>query len=738
MNRSSRRHLRHLAFLGALGLVVGAAIEARPPDGGHPVRVLSAGEQPDDRRLGPIRDLDTHCPFTPPTSLQAWQDRTVALRRQLRVALGLWPWPTRTPLNAQVTGTIERDDYIVEKVVLESLPGHFVTGNVYRPKSGGRHAAVLTAHGHWPGGRFEDQAGEEAATSLSTGAEPFESAARFPMQARAVQLARLGAVTFLFDMVGYADSVQIPRAVAHEFAKGRPAESRSDSWLFYSPQAELHLQSIMGLQAWNALRALDYLAARDDVDPKRIGVTGESGGGTQTFILGALDDRPAAIFPAVMVGTAMQGGCTCENASYLRIGTGNVEIAAIGAPRPLGMTAADDWTKDMESDGYPSLQRLYDLFDRREDVALHPFLRFPHNYNAVSRATMNEWFNRHLKLGWSPVPAERPFQPLTKDEATVWNASRPAPEPSENAERTVTAWMTAEAAKTLAPLLPPAHASNKELRDVVGNAWFTLLGDPLEGSDRVTFERRADTSAAWGSTTTAILRRSQTGAALPAVLLVPKNEPKKETPRILVWIADEGTAALFDASGAPIPAVSRMLEAGASVLGVDLFEQGEFRTDGTPFSHVRLASPREHAGYTFGYNHPLPAERVQDVLTAVRAARARVGPDGLVLLIGRGAAAGLAAGARTLARSEVDRAVFDVAGFRFASATRIDDPTFLPGAVKYGDVPALVALAAPLPTWVIDTEGPYRTDDESRGLRVTLSAVSPPPVEQVDWLLREK
>ena len=406
-----------------------------------------------------------------------------------------------------------------------------------------------------------------------------------------------------------------------------------------------------------------------------------------------------------MVGTAMQGGCTCENASYLRIGTGNVEIAAIGAPRPLGMTAADDWTKDMESDGYPSLQRLYDLFDRREDVALHPFLRFPHNYNAVSRATMYEWFNRHLKLGWSPSQAERPFQPLTKDEATVWTASRPAPEPSEHAERVVTAWMTAEASKALAPLLPPAHASNKELRDVVGNAWFTLLGDPLEGSDRVTFERRAETSAAWGSTTTAILRRSQTGAALPAVLLVPKNEPKKETPRILVWIADEGTAALFDASGAPIPAVSRMLEAGASVLGVDLFEQGEFRTDGTPFSHVRLASPREHAGYTFGYNRPLPAERVQDVLTAVRAARARVGPDGLVLLIGRGAASGLAAGARTLARSEVDRAVFDVAGFRFASATRIDDPTFLPGAVKYGDVPALVTLAAPLPTWVIDTAG---------------------------------
>ena len=125
------------------------------------------------------------------------------------------------------------------------------------------------------------------------------------------------------------------------------------------------------------------------------------------------------------------------------------------------MTAADDWTKDMESDGFPSLQRLYDLFDRREDVALHPYLQFPHNYNAVSRAAMYEWFNRHLKLGWSPVPAERPFQPLTKDEATVWTAARPAPG-RRNRPSVCDGVDDIEASKALSPLLPPAHASTKE------------------------------------------------------------------------------------------------------------------------------------------------------------------------------------------------------------------------------------------------------------------------------------
>ncbi len=82
--------------------------------------------------------------------------------------------------------------------------------------------------------------------------------------------------------------------------------------------AELWSQNKMGLQTWNSIRALDFIESLPDVDPRRIGVTGASGGGTQTFMLCGLDPRPAVAFPAVMVGTAMQGGCQCENASYLR------------------------------------------------------------------------------------------------------------------------------------------------------------------------------------------------------------------------------------------------------------------------------------------------------------------------------------------------------------------------------------------------------------------------------------
>src|SRR3954451_3527295 len=180
---------------------------------------------------------------------------------------------------------------------------------------------------------------------LKQGAEKTMESARYPLQARCAQLARMGCVVFHYDMVGNADSQSIPHRVG-----------------FTDAEAELRQQSFMGLQTWNSIRALDFLCSLPDVDPARIGVTGASGGGTQTFMLCAIDDRPAAAFPAVMVGTAMQGGCICENCSYLRIDGNNVQIAACMAPRPLGMTGAEDWTKDIMTKGLPELKQIYGLY----------------------------------------------------------------------------------------------------------------------------------------------------------------------------------------------------------------------------------------------------------------------------------------------------------------------------------------------------------------------------------------
>ena len=212
--------------------------------------------------------------------------RADSLRTATRVALGLWPMPTKTPARAVIHGKRELDGYTIEKVYLESFPGFFVTGNLYRPsKSTGRCPGVLCPHGHFTNGRFGARDRDELRRLIVAGAERFEDGGRSSIQARCVQLARMGCVVFNYDMVGYCDCVQVSYDLAHRFAKQRPEMISSDRWGLFSPQAESHLQSVMGLQTYNSIRALDWLESLPDVDPERIAVTGASGGGTQTFLL---------------------------------------------------------------------------------------------------------------------------------------------------------------------------------------------------------------------------------------------------------------------------------------------------------------------------------------------------------------------------------------------------------------------------------------------------------------------
>ena len=114
------------------------------------------------------------------------------------------------------------------------------------------------------------------------------------------------------------------------------------------------------MQTWNSQRALDWLLTRPDVDPTRVAITGESGGATQTLLLTAIDDRIKVSAPVVMVSDTFQGGSPCENAAGLRIGTDNVEFAALMAPRPMKLVGASgDWTARTMTNAFPSLQMVY-------------------------------------------------------------------------------------------------------------------------------------------------------------------------------------------------------------------------------------------------------------------------------------------------------------------------------------------------------------------------------------------
>ena len=441
------------------------------------LRVYPQGQRPNDTRLAPRKDLNGYFPFEVPASRAVWETRARELRRRVLVATGLWPLPVRTPLHPKIHGKVQREGFTVEKVYMESIPNHFVTGLLFRPDDGRvnlRRPAVLCPHGH--GGRLQDYGEKQIRQLIADGAERFEGSGRYPKLARCAQLARMGCVVFIFDMLGYADSQQISFELAHRFARQRPDFESQENWGLYSAQAEMRLQSIMGLQTWNSVRCLDFLEQLPDVDGSRMAVTGGSGGGTQTILLCAIDGRPIAAFPNGMVSTSMQGGCTCENCTLLRVGTGNVELAALFAPKPQAMTAADDWTREMMTKGYPQLQHIYEMLGAKKNVYCRPLLHFPHNYNYVSRATMYAWFNKHLQLGLEDPVLEEDFKPLTKDEVTVWNDQHPQPSGGAAYERDLTKYLAAESDAQIDALRPGDQRSLNSFREVVGGAWQTIIG----------------------------------------------------------------------------------------------------------------------------------------------------------------------------------------------------------------------------------------------------------------------
>ncbi len=423
-----------LALLGALTIVLTSmtlvAAEPATKESASEPKPIPAAAKPE------LKDYNGYFPWTPPATKAAWETRRVELLRQLQLAVGLYPMPDRsTAPKAVIHGIVDRPEYTVERVYFESLPGFYVTGSLYRPKNAkGKLPAILNPHGHWNQGRFHAENDAGMKRELASGAEQFEIGGRHPLQARCVGLARLGYVAFMYDMLGYADSQQIPYEVAHKFMKRRPTMERDGHYGFFSPQAEARLQTVMGLQTWNSMRAFDWLASLPDVDANRIGITGASGGGTQSFIAAALEPRIAAAFPAVMVSTAMQGGCTCENCSYLRVDTGNIELAALIAPRPLGMTTANDWTKELATKGFPELQALYKLYGAENKVSMHDGTKFPHNYNSPARHAMYAFFQKYLQPDSQADITEKDYVPLTRDEMTVWTKDHPAPKGGADVE----------------------------------------------------------------------------------------------------------------------------------------------------------------------------------------------------------------------------------------------------------------------------------------------------------------
>ena len=661
-------------------------------------RVLPPGQLPNDARLGPLKDLDGYFPFTPSPTPEAWEERAQLVRRQIQVSQGLWPAPTKTPLNAVVHGRLEQDDYTVEKVYFESMPGFFVTGSLFRPKGKpGPYPAVLCPHGHWDEARFRLLGDAELKKELESGGERLPNGGRSIFQSLGVQLARMGCVALVYDMIGYCDSKQISFELAHRFAKQRPEMNSPEAWGFFSPQAESHLQSIMGLQTWNSIRALDFLTELPEVDPKRLGCTGASGGGTQTMILAALDPRLAVACPAVMVSTSMQGGCTCENASGLRVGTGNVEFAALFAPKPQGLTAANDWTKEMETKGFPELQKHYEMLGARENVALWAMLNFGHNYNAPSREKIYAWFNKHFRLGLADAQlVEREYPVLTREQLTVWDASHPAPSGGPEFEKKLLRWWRDDARQQMAKDFPAFR--NIALPALKSLVRWDPNSEPFEFESPSGASAASDQNPADAPLQRFLLSKKKEQVQLPLLLKPAKPDRRSR----VLWISSQGKKALAAPGEEEQALVAKLIAAGHSVAAPDLFMQGEFLSAGESDRPTRVVkNPRESAAYTFGYNDTLFSQRVRDLVAIARSLRRSTRlPDRLAFVALDPTAAAVAAAAAAII-TNIDALVLDTGGFRFVNVGDIRDPMFFPGGARYGDLPGLLALSDPRKTYLI-------------------------------------
>jgi len=496
----------------------------------------AAGAQTPAADIRNTETPNTNTHFAAPryTHLDEWRARRLQLRQQILVAAGLDPMPERGALNPQVFGKLDRAGYSIEKVLLETLPHYYLGGNLYRPDKPGRHPAVLVTHGHWTYGRLENSK-------------------NFSGPVLCVNLARQGYVVLAIDMVGVNDTLQTP----HEFGG-----SREDLWRF----------GPLGLQLWNSSRALDYLLSRDDVDGTRIGMTGASGGGSQTFLLTAVDDRITASAPVNMVSAYMQGGARCENAPGLRIGTSNVEIAAMTAPRPmLLVSATGDWTANVPQEEFPAIRGIYTLFDQTDAVEnFHQDA--DHNYNRNGREAVYRFFAKVLLHD---------------------------PEWKSYSEQGVDVERLQDLLALMGRELPQGAVDY----DGLFAEWRAMAGQQVASADTATLRARFARAIGVGCPMhvehheqdgVLFLSRAGAGERIPVRVIHNSGAP------VLV-IHPDGIAA-----ASALPEIQQWSQKGRAVAMIDAFQTGSAR------------APRDKSAEHFlGFNLTDDANRVQDILTTL-------------------------------------------------------------------------------------------------------------------------
>lgn len=316
----------------------------------------------------------------------SWEKRAEKIRQNILNGLQFSKMPKESAIQSVIIRSERKmNGYVIENLAIESFPGFYITGNIYRPFSDfKKHAAILLTHGHGREGRFERS-----------------------IQQLGASLARMGAIVFAYDMVGYGECLQ----VSH------------------------NIPVSMLLQTFNSKRVVDYLISRNDVDANRIGITGASGGGTQTFLLTAIDPRINVSVPVVQVSAHFFGGCGCESGMPVHksagLQTNNAEITALCAPRPLLVISdAGDWTCNVPRVEYPYIQKVYALYNAEHKAENVHFANERHDYGVSKREVAYLFFARHLQLDIGKIPYREKDDSvafLPADSLKVFDVKNPFP-----------------------------------------------------------------------------------------------------------------------------------------------------------------------------------------------------------------------------------------------------------------------------------------------------------------------
>jgi dienelactone hydrolase len=667
--------LSALALVAVIMVASGAPIMPASADTTPPSRLPAT-----DERAAPPHTLDTPRTFPQLTSLAEWEARRTAIREQILVSCGLWPLPPKTPLRARVFGKVVRDGYTIEKVYFQTYPGFYLAGNLYRPlaSEAGAHPGVLIAHGHWEVGRMAD---------TLDGSIP----------ARAITFARQGYVAFTYDMVGYNDTRQIEHRV---WANDRR------HWLWGVSE--------LGLQTWNSIRALDFLSSLTDVDKSRLAITGESGGGTQTMLLGAIDDRLAAVGPCVMVSHSMQGGCLCENAPGLRVDYSNMEIAACAAPKPQIMVGATgDWTRTTMTVEGPSVANVYQLYGKPANLDYDIF-PFNHNINQTSREAVYSFFGKTLlHAADAAMLKEPPYKMEPVADLRVFPDNAPLPADAKTPQM-LTDSLILFGQTEVQRRKPHDRRTLTLFQKTFLPVWQHTLAVETPAAAHLIAEEAGLRTGTGYTQHTLHLGRTGRGDNIPALLFVPTASGKSEAgnasaskigsrmldavvlvhPNGKMAFLDPHTAFIDTESGEPGKLVKRLLAQGQTVLLLDTFLTGHRA------SATALAARQRPFGEFFDtYNRTNLQERVQDILTAIAYLRTRPGVQ-QVGLVGQGEAglwALLAAPAADAVAADCNRTDLTT------DDALLTEDMYAPGLRRLGDFQTAAVLAAPRPLLLHNT-----------------------------------